>query len=388
MQHHSSLKGSQMCYRIHSLLALAAVTFIVTVAPCFAAEGPGSGNGGKGVVINGNPYLLDLVEAGLEQKAHIDLTLKVDPAVHERVAKAFASEPSFPVDLIALKLTEVMNAEFEQGLLMLKTMEIFQWRLVNLPPAPVNDQRNGVQVELPAYVQLAKRLETAIIIDRTMWNLLDPANQTALIFHEIIYAYAKLFKTHDGYMVQDTGAVQEFNAFLFGPSLRERGGIGWAADRVYPRRNFILGPWMFKDDSLRYIIVGDKFQIYLTNGKSRTKLMSFATVQAEMQEKSGEFENVMKKTCAHLPKNQSNFLLVFMSGSVTYLNIDMYESSRGQFSSYLHITNSPRLDKGDNSGLEIPFTSGKLTVENCEENFRKAVRNSAELMAKSYRENH
>src|SRR5262249_15653934 len=141
------------------------LTFFGTLSASYAT-GPGSGNGGKGVLINGMPYLLDLVEGGVEENPYFAPNTQVDPELLDGVTKAFANTPHVPVYLIAKKLTEISKIQYIFALMMLKTMEVYQWKFVNLPPEEVNDQRNGVKVDPDNRIQLAKRLQKSIIIDK------------------------------------------------------------------------------------------------------------------------------------------------------------------------------------------------------------------------------
>ena len=189
-------------------------------SPTALSQGPGSGNGGKGVRLGDKLYLLDLVEAGVEKQPYFNMSIQVSPEISERVALTFSeNEACFPKELISRKLQEIMTFDFSYGLLLLKTMELFQWRVVDLSPTPVNDQREGVQIRADQFVQLAKRLHQQIIFDRKACEQLDLANRAALVFHEINYAYAQPISVKAGYDTQDTGAVQELTALMFSPNL-------------------------------------------------------------------------------------------------------------------------------------------------------------------------
>jgi len=211
--------------------------------------GPGSGNGGKGVVIKGRLYLLDLVEAGIEKSPFFDETVQVPPYVRARVAQVFATLDDFPVDLVARKLAEIMSRNYAMGLLMLKTMELYRWRFVDIDLAPVHDQREGVKVQEGGYIQLAKRLSVSIIINRSAWKKMDTANRVALIFHESNYAFAKPFKLASGYFAQDVGAVQEFTAALFTKPREGGQNLYYAGARVYPMEFDFGGTILVNDHS-------------------------------------------------------------------------------------------------------------------------------------------
>src|SRR3954468_6367024 len=148
--------------------------------------GPSSGNGGKGVLINGQTYLLDFVEGGIEEHPFFNENVNPDRKIIERVYSVFGNIADFPIEEVAQKLTEIYQQSAAIGILMLKTMELYSWSLVNLPPKPVKDQREGVQVEAANYVQAAKRLRTNIILGREAWKKMDRANRTGLIIHEIL----------------------------------------------------------------------------------------------------------------------------------------------------------------------------------------------------------
>ncbi len=224
-------------------LILIGLSFLMVSSSAFSAgggkggKGPGSGNGGKGVMVEGKLYLFDLVEAGVEKDPYFDPSVTDTQAMQDEIVQnvTFAKDPSFPVALVAQKLVEVMRNDFVIGALMLKTLELYQWRLVDLDLMPLNDHRQDVKAEAKDLIQLARRETRSILISRNAWNMLDLANRTALIFHEIIYAFATPQKTPMGTFIQDIGMVQENVGFLFSEDMKSRDRLDENFYQILPK---------------------------------------------------------------------------------------------------------------------------------------------------------
>ncbi|MGE0525994.1 MAG: hypothetical protein AB7G93_08930 [Bdellovibrionales bacterium] len=329
-------------------------------------DGPGSGNGGKGVLIDGKPFLLDLVEGGVEKSPYFSPDVEVPKDIRDRLVKVFGHDSRFPIDLIGRKLIEVQNTFFQPGFLLLKSMELFRWRFVNLPPASVNDQREGLKANPRQYVQLGKRLQKTIIIDTNYWEQLNEGNRVALIFHEAAYAMARPIKMREGFFKQDTGAVQEFVAFLFMPprdgSPRDRVTTLQAMmDRIKPE-NFDFTAGLIRNESIDTVFVTPTVHFYFTQEKSAKRIkeiddISGVIIAHSFHEGSDFFVNWLEQAVCHdIPQGAA--LAYEIKKPYKDFVIDLYEGAGNQFYSYMKIS-----DREGNE-LEAPRS---ITSESCKQ---------------------
>jgi len=138
------------------------------------------GNGGNGVYLENNFYILDLVEAD----SHIQPFMKDVTAsgyFYDRLKYALHTfeDPSL-VALVAKKITELGALDLLYTEALLRTFEEIRWNLVDYRLALI-------PVDTPvaaALHQVAIRTSDNILIDRHYWNLLSPIHRVALLFHE------------------------------------------------------------------------------------------------------------------------------------------------------------------------------------------------------------
>lgn len=354
--------------RNYIALVLAGVTILVsggsivepsaTRAPSqnSAVEGPGSGNGGKGVMINGKPYLLDLVEGGVEQNPFFAGKPAPNADLLRRVEKIFGSDPNFPRTLIAAKLAEIQAQSYAAAQIILEAMDLYQWRLVNLAPGMVNDQREGVQVNPNDYRQIGKRLSRAIIIDRASWNLMDEGNRTALIFHEAIYAFAKPFKGTDGYMHQDVGAVQEATAFLFSPEMQSTSEMLSFLSPLFPD-NYYFGGEQLVNDNVSQMISLDPSIVFVlgrtqVDYKNGEYLFELSGRYLEALRGTAE-DSTTKQICSKIP-NGTSYLRFRLKNQYKFLYPDQYEGPGNARYSYVALKQFPHIREA--GGLPVPVT--------------------------------
>ena len=137
------------------------------------------GNGGNGVFLEENFYVLDLVESD----SHVQPFMK-DPAVafyYDRIKYALhAFQDPALVRAVAQKITELGALDLIYTEALLRTFEAVRWNLVNyrLVLMPVI---TPVAAQLH---QIAIRTSDNILIDQQYWNLLNIQNRVALLIHE------------------------------------------------------------------------------------------------------------------------------------------------------------------------------------------------------------
>lgn len=190
------------------------------------------GNGGDGVELEGRTYVLDLVEAGVEDNAYF-APIDADPRIVERLRTTFSGIDWAPVDLLAQKLTEIQNISNVSALIILKTMEFYSWRTVSSALLDVPDEDTSLSIPRGKLIQLAIRRNTSILIDRDAWLKLDAQNRAALVFHEALYALVtpELLAPRPGYYYEKRYAQLSFKAreivgYLFTTALSARGWQG------------------------------------------------------------------------------------------------------------------------------------------------------------------
>ena len=220
------------------------------------------GNGGDGFVIEGTPYLYDLVEAGVHKTPYFDHNIKLDPYLQGRIEKIFSHAPDLDLKLVTRKLIEIYNVDKIFGISLLYAMELYSWRWVDLSLYDVPDDGDTVvRYNRDMLIQLAVRYNRAITIDATEWTKLNGGNKVALIFHEVIYALLnpKFIRSEkciapsdcqtDIYE-QDANLARQITGFLFTGELRK----GKAALGKFIKKDLPNSAW-FKSEiknSMKY----------------------------------------------------------------------------------------------------------------------------------------
>lgn len=194
------------------------------------AGGKEAGNGGGGVLEEGKPYLLDLVESGIEKAPFFDTTVEADPVYKARVAQAFSSLPDTPNELVSQKLTEISHLDQVLAASLMKVMELYFWKPIDFTLVHIPDEETVIDIDPSLQVQLAARLEHSIEINAMAWEQLDQANKAALIFHEALYALLvpDQVTTATGvtYYQQSSPRAREIVGYLFSSISKIRGSSG------------------------------------------------------------------------------------------------------------------------------------------------------------------
>lgn len=202
---------------------------LMTVLTNIAAAGPGVTGGGDAVKVGNKYFLLDLVEAGVEHNPQIERDIQVNQKHFERLKTALSDE--FPHLMIAKKLAEVSRVNRILAITILKTIESYQWRLVNRSLIDIIDENTDLKIPRKDLYQLAARKNVSILIDRNLWSQIDDAHRTALVFHEALYALneprntGKSFAPGFPIKTQASEEAREINGFLFS-ELSRQGRVG------------------------------------------------------------------------------------------------------------------------------------------------------------------
>jgi hypothetical protein len=175
----------------HSLKVLLLSLSLCLIGTTSALAGNEAGHGGDGLWIGNRLYSLDLVEAGVEKDPYFNARIPVDPAIRARVSKVFASLDGAPIEMISQKLSEISRIDGFVAVTILKSFELFSWRLVQGPLVDVQDEDSALRYDPKKLVQLAVRKGRSILIDRDLWKIFAPSQRTGLSFHEAVYAALK-----------------------------------------------------------------------------------------------------------------------------------------------------------------------------------------------------
>lgn len=189
---------------------------IILCTSALAFAGDRGGNGGDGITIDGKLYVLDLVEAGLEQNPVIDHSVEVPADISNTLSTIF-KDSSYPVSIIGKKLAEINRIDPVSAKVILKAMDLYTWRLVNSGLVNIQDENSLLDYE--GLSQLAIRRNNIILISKTLWLQLDEANKAALVFHEIMYAMNIPVMKNDK-LEQDSVKTRELIGYLFSEELK------------------------------------------------------------------------------------------------------------------------------------------------------------------------
>ena len=181
------------------------------------------GNGGDGVVVDGQLYLLDLVEFGNHKRPYIDANAKAE----ENDLATLSKVAHLPIDraLLAKKISEIRTISPILADSLVQAVRMYTWNLVDYDLVDVGDE--NTIVDLPR-TQIAIRTRKMILINQTAIERLDAINRVALILHEVIYAMILPTRILDRreWFYQKSFVAREINAYLFSEDLHINGEEG------------------------------------------------------------------------------------------------------------------------------------------------------------------
>lgn len=140
------------------------------------------GNGGGGVIVGNNIYLLDFVEAGIEKTVYID---PIQKNYFRSLVEAKLNPAEFPTDLISQKFSEIYERNKVLALAAMMFLQQAQWVFVNQPLVKTDDIVPTVAIRDDEWVQLAVRRYSQVSLSASGWSKMPRAHQAGLIFHEI-----------------------------------------------------------------------------------------------------------------------------------------------------------------------------------------------------------
>lgn len=211
------------------LVAVLATLSPLSVTPA-RAEGHGPGNGGNAVLVDGKLYLLDLVEAGVQKNPYIQnindfrscqdnecTVRKFNSSEGRFLARAYSyfREKKFDFETTRLLTEKLLSLNTLVRDELLLAIVLYQWRLTDLPLEEVKGIKSPLDLSQTTVYQLAYRRDNAILINRALWEQLDPANRVALIIHEVVYAMLRPMPNGDGTFTQESWDARLITGDLF-----------------------------------------------------------------------------------------------------------------------------------------------------------------------------
>lgn len=217
----------------------------------FAKEGHDQGNGGDALRIGDQLYMLDLVEAGVEKSPFFSKSIAMDKKYLQRMEKAFDST-SIPVALVAQKLSEVATFDKLFALSVIRSIELYSWRLVSSALVDIKDEDSSLDYRKEDLVQMAIRRDGTVRINREAWHLMNDENKAALVIHEAVYALIKPNQDK----IQSSPRAREVTGYLFTSDLERLGtsGLIRILKQDFPSLNLAAGLMGLQPGGINYVV--------------------------------------------------------------------------------------------------------------------------------------
>lgn len=186
------------------------------------------GNGGNGLLLNGKPIVLDLIEAGVDDAPFFDNSVELNPLLLEEVKKGLSNFPETH-KLIAQKLSEVEKKSPAIAWALAESFRLFNIRVVNEALVNIHDDDSVIDYDPAIMLQLAIRRGTSIFLNGTWWPKMQPEQKVALLIHEAVYAFQNTVKKRNGNInenVQLSIPARAITGYLFTSDLANLGGKG------------------------------------------------------------------------------------------------------------------------------------------------------------------
>ncbi len=210
-----------MSKRLPSHLICLALISICVFSTTLSFAG-NEGHGGDGVLIAGTPYLLDLVEWGIEFDPFMDSSIVPNPTYIDIISEVLTplnSEKLIPI--VARKLTEISKVDLKFAESLVQRFTEYNWRLVNKRLVDIQDEDTVLDYNDLELVQLAIRRNGMVRISREYWSKMNVAHQTALLLHEVIYSFSYSSGFNEVKFFSDS--ARTITGYLFTPEFRSNG---------------------------------------------------------------------------------------------------------------------------------------------------------------------
>lgn len=184
--------------------------------PCFASAQHLVGNGGEGVLDNGNLYVRDLYE----RDAHLDpyfgsTILEVVRSELERTS--FLNLTENQRILLLRKLSDIEGLYPCLGVLMARAFQAYTWSLETTDLGLLPDEEAIRSYSDHLRVPIANRYIQSIRIHRASWMKLSDEQKVVLLIHEMVYGMSVARRIPGNFALyrQSLGITRELVAFFF-----------------------------------------------------------------------------------------------------------------------------------------------------------------------------
>jgi len=168
------------------------------------AQAGREGHGGDALMKGDKLYLLDLLEAGVEDAPYFNDKIQAEPYYLESIQKTFRSQSAAFQNRLAQKLTEISKVSELTAIALTEAIKVYSFRFVDSDLVDVADEDSSLSYDPKSLVQLAIRRGMVILIARERWKQLSLDHQVGLITHEMVYAFAKLTTIKEPVIATDT----------------------------------------------------------------------------------------------------------------------------------------------------------------------------------------
>lgn len=193
---------------------LIAAVLLTLSSVAWAEHGPG--NSGNAVLMDdGKYYLLDFVEAGIENLSDLpqaDISpsgLRPSPVVRQWGERHLSIFPQSTQALILTQLERIETASPYAAAALLGALRMHSWSFVNLPLKDILLDDGFLSIPISRIHQVAVRNGQTIRIQKQIWDGMNSYNQMGLVFHEILYSLIQPEKDRDGFQKQQSWIVRD-----------------------------------------------------------------------------------------------------------------------------------------------------------------------------------
>lgn len=175
-------------------MKLSILILVAAILPLAASAGGNVENGGVGVISGNTIYTLELVERGVELNPHLEGESATDPELSS-LLDTFLRGRGVERDTVAIlerKLTRIKRS-YSRILLpgIRKALETYNLVLINAPLRTIRDRLSPIDERVLAQIAVHGDDNRLIQVNREAFAKMNPANQAALLLHELIYASTK-----------------------------------------------------------------------------------------------------------------------------------------------------------------------------------------------------
>lgn len=338
------------------------------------------GHGGYAVELNGETYLMDFVENGIENDPFIRSYTITDPEILRNVDMIFHNESADFKELLAKKLTEINEYSSDLAFSYIGGILSYNWIFVDFDLKPTPDIDSIAQLPSAKYIPLANRRQQTILVNNPTWKKLDAANKVGLILHELNYslvvpAFEKILATNVD-MRKASLKARELTSYLFQrvSQFKKIRGFNTISnsfiDYSFSPTNYDLTKLIWNNDGSITLPVGTSVirlqtQILKLDGSSRPQIINWGTSDIQKFERKIDVNSVCQMS-------QS----AYRSGKNVSVNV--YHSVQGNLRLKFNVSEVSSLELAKSNDLKPEdtwmFSFGMNSNNDCENDIYSHVR--------------